>query len=227
MRRLEHFSKALALAINASALSLPPGEYAIVTDWSNPQIGAVPEFELEIWAESAVALTSAVLYGARAHDFAFADITISGVDHTQDEFTSVAHGLNTGDGPTYLTTSGTLGTGLSAATKYWVIKTGDDTFKVALSLYDALSGTAVEFSSNGTGTRKIVDSEDEDDLTQRFSWITHDGLLGLAGDGAIALDAGIGYSKRIPHSPRVLAYALSATIDTDTVWATISPIQDR
>lgn len=102
-----------------------------------------------------------------------------------------------------------LPAGLSQATDYYVIKTGAGTLKLATSLDNAMLGTAVEFTDDGTGVVYIVDKA----TTQRVHWQTHDGLLGLAADGAIPLTAQVGYRKRIPHSPRVFAYALVATLD--------------
>lgn len=227
MRRLEHNTSATALATDAATLTLPPGAYATVTGWSERLLGAVPEFELEIWTDTPVAITAAVLYGARLHPFAFADITLTSVTHATNLLTKTGHGLNTGDGPLHFTAGTTYPTGLDSTTEYWFIKIDNDTGKLATSLENALLGTPVDFSTAGSGTLKLIDVELSTNLTQRIAWSTHDGLLGLAGDGAIAVDSGKGYSKRIPHSPRVMAYALVATLDTDTVWASISPIQDR
>ena len=68
----------------------------------------------------------------------------------------VAHGLSTGDGPVQLTTTGTLPSGYALATNYWVISTGSDTLKLASSLANALAGTFVVISSNGTGTHTLA-----------------------------------------------------------------------
>jgi Protein of unknown function (DUF3383) len=70
----------------------------------------------------------------------------------QGELTITAHGLNTGDGPVQLTTTGALPTGLSTATNYWVIKVDANTIQLATSLANALAGTFIVLSSNGTGT---------------------------------------------------------------------------
>ncbi len=318
----------VAIATDAEALGLPPADYAIVPDSWNPTDdrwgGCVPEIELEIWAPAALALTDAILYGARAHPLAFADVTVTPTvvkatitmaDHTthldsvyrakvpgfggnaftlelvsgmvpdigemtnvgsaytftfKDNTTSqlnlnsaitasadlevvtagttatklrttgdvmaatplaggsatmhaTAHGLLTGDGPVHQTAGTSFPTDLDGVTPYWIIKDTADIFWLAASLVDALAGNKVDFASAGVGAQKTVETA----TTQRLSWETHDGLLGIADDGAISLDAQIGYSKRVPHSPRVVAYALVGSIDTGTLSASILPIQDR
>lgn len=115
-----------------------------------------------------------------------------------------------------------LPAGLELATDYWIIKTGAGTFKLAASVTDALSAIPVSFSDDGTGTHLLVDTAD----TQRVHWHSH-GLLGLAEDGAIALTAQLGYSKRFEHRARAIAYALSATLDVsdpEGVSAAIYPV---
>ncbi len=217
----------MAIATGASALSLPPGAYGIVpAAWNNPALygagGAVPELELEIWAPAALALTAAVLYGARVHPLVVADQVTTFAAST-DKATHTTHGLLTGDGPLFYSGIGTLPAELTAGTPYWVIKVDANTYKVAASLTDALSGTFIALSTDSVSTITASDSAD----TKRIYWETHDGLLGLAGDGAVTLGAQVGYSKRIPHSPRVYAYALVGTIDTGTLSAAIYPVQDQ
>jgi hypothetical protein len=116
-----------------------------------------------------------------------------------------------------------LPAGFDSETDYYVIKVDANTIQLATSRADAMAGTAVDFTDDGTGTVYLVDTDD----VQRVHWHTHDGLLGLDGDGAISLTAELGYSKRIPHSPRCIAYALSATLsvsDPEWVSAALYPI---
>lgn len=75
------------------------------------------------------------------------------VDPTTDTITSVAHGMVTGlkvrvaaDG------GGTLPTGLVAATDYFVIRTGADTFKLAASQADAIATTPVPVNITADGS---------------------------------------------------------------------------
>jgi hypothetical protein len=78
-------------------------------------------------------------------------------NHTTGRLTITAHGLVTGDGLGRLTNSGgALPTGLAAGTDYWIIRVDADSFQVATSRANALVGTAVAFSDNGTGTHTIT-----------------------------------------------------------------------
>lgn len=225
MKTLRNVTSAELVAIAAAGsttLALPPTTTfgMVPVGWNNAGTRrAVPEFELEIWAPTAVALTAAILYGATLHALTFADIAITFTNATET-VNAANHGLLTGDGPIQLT--GTLPDTLAASTDYWVIKTGSGTFKLATSLANAMAGTAIAFATDGSGTRKAVAVA----ATQRVHWQTHDGLLGPAGDGAVALTAQVGYRKRVPHSPRVFAYALVGTLDTGSLAASIIAIQD-
>ncbi len=209
----------VALAAGAATLGLPPASFGMAQDWWNGSKRVIPEIELEIWAPGAVALTGAILYAATQHPLAFAPLTVT-YTNGSDTVNSTAHGLFTGDGPIQLT--GLLPDTLAAATNYWVIKLTADTFKLATSLANAMAGTPIAFGTDGSGSRTAVAVS----ATQRVYWHTHDGLLGPAGDGAIALTAQVGYRKRIPHSPRAFAYALVGTLDTLTVSASIIAVQD-
>lgn len=60
-------------------------------------------------------------------------------------FTTVPHGLNTGDGPIRL--SGTIPTGTALATDYWVIVTDVDKFRIADTLAHAFNGIYLTFTS--------------------------------------------------------------------------------
>lgn len=76
-----------------------------------------------------------------------------------DICTAVAHGLQVGDGPIRLTTTGTLPAGLALATDYWIIEGADaDTFKLASSLANAYAGTAVDITGTGSGTHTLSDT---------------------------------------------------------------------
>ena len=74
-------------------------------------------------------------------------------DHTVPAFTTTGHGYQTGDGPTYLSeVGGGLPTGITASTNYWIIRLGANTWNVASTQENALNGTAVVWTSNGSGT---------------------------------------------------------------------------
>lgn len=65
-----------------------------------------------------------------------------------DIMTKAAHGLETGDPVTFV--SGTTFTGLTAGTRYFAIKASADTFQVATTRANAIAGTAVVLSADGT-----------------------------------------------------------------------------
>lgn len=70
--------------------------------------------------------------------------------------TSTAHGLKTGD-KIRLTTTGSLPTGLSTGTDYYIVRTGADTMNFCPTLADALAGTnKIATSGAGSGTHTWV-----------------------------------------------------------------------
>lgn len=83
------------------------------------------------------------------------DITISAASSTADTFTSTAHGMATGDSG-YISSAGTLPTGVAINTLYWVIVVDANTFKLATTRADALAGTAIDLTSNGSGTHTLT-----------------------------------------------------------------------
>lgn len=54
------------------------------------------------------------------------------------------------------TTSGTLPTGLSLATDYWLVRQGATTAKVATTYANAIIGTVIAFTDAGTGTHTLT-----------------------------------------------------------------------
>jgi len=75
-------------------------------------------------------------------------------DHTTERltFASTEIDLGIGDG-VHIASTGSLPTGLSASpTKYFVIRISDSVVQLAATYADALAGTAVPFTSNGSGT---------------------------------------------------------------------------
>lgn len=69
-------------------------------------------------------------------------------------WTAAAHGKATGDGPYQV--RGTLPTGISANTNYWVIVLDENTFQLAASHQDALDELPVSISTDGTGLTLVV-----------------------------------------------------------------------
>lgn len=94
-------------------------------------------------------------------------IAAAGVTNATELFTSTAHGLSTGD-RILVTEDNTLPTGLSTATQYWVIKASDDTFQLATTHANALAGTNLSISDDGTGANSydLVEEQAGLDLGQ-------------------------------------------------------------
>lgn len=210
MRRITKLSTGLRIADEAFALTLPPGEYGLVpADWLKNG-GLVPQADLILWANAANTLADAHLAGAipRAHEIASTAIT--SFTHGTETVTRASHGLLTGDGPIQLTTDDTLPVGLAAETDYWVIKNDANTFFLASSFLNAITGagTKVTFSTNGVGNFTFEGTVD----TERLWWSPCGEFLGLAGDGAIDLDVDQGYTKRIEIRAPIVAYCLVATM---------------
>jgi hypothetical protein len=85
--------------------------------------------------------------------------TVFTAENVANLFTAAAHGMLTGDGPvTVANSGGGLPAGLAAATNYWVVKISDNTFKLATSLANALAGTTVDITTDGTGTQTLSDA---------------------------------------------------------------------
>lgn len=74
-----------------------------------------------------------------------------------DTLTITGHGYRTGHGPIRLNNSGgALPTGLSNSTDYYAIVVDANTIKLATSADNAAAGTAVAFTTDGSGTNTIV-----------------------------------------------------------------------
>lgn len=80
-------------------------------------------------------------------------IAYTGVDVTNNLFTSVGHGLANGT-PCQITSTGTIPGGLAIATQYYVVNQAADTFKLATTY----NGTAIDITSQGTGNHTISES---------------------------------------------------------------------
>lgn len=83
-------------------------------------------------------------------DFTFIN---TDVNTTNNTITEAGHGFVTGEGPFFFTTSSALPGGITAGTKYWAIRVDADTFKIATSRSLAIAGTAVDITTQGTGTQ--------------------------------------------------------------------------
>jgi hypothetical protein len=209
----------LPIVTAATALPTPPtAEYGLVpADWGFK----VKEFDLELWAAASTNLTACALVGATLQAQVLADDDVDTVDATDNEFDIASHAYLTGDGPIRLTTTGTLPAGLAIGTDYWVIRVGAGAISLATSLANALAGTEIDMGAGTAGTHTVVDTAD----TKRVHWDSI-GLLGHAGDGAVALTSVMSYRIRCKHAgPRIVAYSLIGTLSAaEQVSCTLYPV---
>ena len=85
-------------------------------------------------------------------------------DETTDEITITAHGYQDGV-VVRLTTTGTIPTGLAAATDYWVGVVDANTIKLYSSLANLIAGTAVDFTDKGgAGDTTLTQQTDDVDV---------------------------------------------------------------
>ena len=101
----------------------------------------------------------------RAEDnvLTFTAKTVTAVDTTANTLAIAGHGLNTGDGPVEIGSTGTYPAPLVTATDYWVIKTDADHLQLASSFLNAGgtggaggSPTPIDLTSTGSGTITLV-----------------------------------------------------------------------
>lgn len=89
---------------------------------------------------------------------AFANPTFvaAGVNTTTGVITSTAHNLVQGQLVTLTNSGGGLPTGLATSTTYYIIYISANTFSFASSAANALAGTPIIPSTQGTGTQTVV-----------------------------------------------------------------------
>lgn len=104
---------------------------------------------------ASIALATGTLSNVR-RALTFTSFTFTASSAT-DQLTKVAHALETGDGPINVSNSGgALPAPLAAATPYYVIKVDADNIKLATSVANAYAGTAIDLTTNGTGTQTLA-----------------------------------------------------------------------
>lgn len=120
-----------------------------------PAVSAVAEWPPRVNRQLALigeGASNRVLIGSKApQDFIPAD-----VDTATDAITITAHGFVTGDGPYQVSSTGTLPGGLAVSTDYFAIVVDADIFQLASNRTNALAGTAIDITSQGTGTHTIT-----------------------------------------------------------------------
>jgi len=224
-------STALAVATTANWLNVQTWNIAAgirpIRDATDPaRYTAVPEFDFELKCAATETITSPAIYGIRLAPFTYADQNFT-TTHATETFDLNSHNLLTGDGPMYLSSSTTLPAGTSATQAYYVVKTGTNSFKLATSRDNAIAGTTISITSDGTGTHTIADAQSQtnpDNNTQRY----HFYLYGSLNAGTtITLGAQTAYMERIAHSPLTHYYSVLGTSGTgaQTVVIRLCPVQ--
>ena len=93
--------------------------------------------------------------GVGGHPFWLGPDMTFAADAGADTVAAAGHGMQTGWGPFYVSSSGALPGGLSATVKYWAIRVDANTLQLATSRADALASTAVDITSAGSGTHTL------------------------------------------------------------------------
>lgn len=113
--------------------------------------------------------------GVGAHAVAPVAIAFEDSDITDgtDTIADTGHGAVTGT-VGQVTTTGSLPTGITALTNYYVIRVDDNSFRLATSLANALAGTAMPIGADGSGVHTFTPTTvafDDDDITTGDDYI--------------------------------------------------------
>lgn len=93
--------------------------------------------------------------------------TSANVDSSTDTITVNDHQMSTGELISF-TTSGVLPAGLSTGITYFPIRVSDNTFKVASTLQNSFSETALDITDGGTGTHTLINNKDRFDFINGY-----------------------------------------------------------
>lgn len=131
-----------------------------------------------------------------------------------DNATINGHPFATGDGPVQLTNAGgALPAGLNAATNYWLIKNGANTFQFATSKANALAGTKVDITDAGTGVHTVTTNAavaaSDDSFTVNDATGFGVGALALAKGFANAANNGVHEVTAVAGNKITVATALA------------------
>jgi len=141
------------------------------------------------------------------------------VDHTTSNgatFTTTAHGWNTGDGAVEgSNVGGALPSGMTAATPYYVIKIDANTYKLATSLANALAGTAIVLTDNGSGTNTLTPTSALSPILPFF--VTGNDVADWFSIEVEATEADLMSIAQV-HSDFGVAAALDAIFAKDNTW---------
>lgn len=123
------------------------------TSWSTAASSTLNQYNTDIGNSGNIRTpTNTNLLGDSRASTASATVTITIATPAVVSYT--AHGLVTGD-KTYITTTGALPTGLTASTTYYVIGVDANSFRLATTLGNAHSGTAINTTGSQSGTHTL------------------------------------------------------------------------
>lgn len=150
----------------------PPAPLALSTDYYAIRVDE-RYFKVATSRANAVAGTAINLtdVGSGAISYRQADQGITAVDAGTDTFTSADHRLATEARIRFFTDGGSLPTGISASTDYFVIRVDKDNFKVATTRLNAVNGTEVNITTTGSNLYWIP---------QQFAIVVEGGDLAVA-----------------------------------------------
>ena len=137
----------IGVAISTTAYIIMPKNEYLVGEIKPIIFNTVPTGFLLCDASAVSRTTYATLFAKLFPTIGTFTVTIA----SPGVVTLTSHGLQTADA-VYLTTTGALPTGLSANTRYWVIRVDANTFNLASSQANALAGTAINTSGSQSGT---------------------------------------------------------------------------
>jgi hypothetical protein len=97
------------------------------------------------------------------------------ISTSTDLVTKANHGLFTGQA-VQLTTSGSLPTGLSLTTTYYISVSSSSTYGFSTTIYNAKAGTLIDITAQGSGTNTVttnftdlIEADSKDTITQMVS----------------------------------------------------------
>lgn len=131
-----------------------PTELSKNTEYYAIQTGATT-FKLATTLSNALSNTFIDFSGSASGDITLTSIGSSNFDNTTDTISATNHGLSTGQ-TVRLSASGSLPSGLDPDTTYYAIRVSANSLKLATSLPNATSGSAIDFISNGVSDITIT-----------------------------------------------------------------------
>jgi hypothetical protein len=134
-----------------------------------------PDDDKKDWLVAATKQAAIIWDGTTPYyvNYYSADIASGSVDAGTDVWGAPAHKFQVGDA-VQLTTTGTLPTGVTTATTYYVIDFSASSIQLASSYENALAGTQINITTAGSGThtvQSIVDTSHEPEVVQAFNQV--------------------------------------------------------